>query len=720
MRVFWWCFIGILAGLSSAAAREPAKTRAELLLGSQSAAPGSSVVVGLKLTMAPGWHTYWRNPGESGTATTIQWTLPDGIQAGALEGPPPEKLVISDLVTLAYHDSVVLLTSLTLAPTLAHSTYPLRGKVQWLECSDKLCVPQSQEVQAELVVSGQSVSSANAEALKAARARLPVGSPDLQASSSWHAEAQGETRLLNVEWAVPPQVTEVDFYPYEAKTFGVRFTNEWSEIKAGRVSLRRAVDKLEGEWPTEIAGLVVFGGADPASRRYHAVSFQPRGRPSVAVGVSVVSPPSAPTASAPPQLLKMLLFALIGGMILNIMPCVLPVISLKILGFVNQSRTAPQRVRQLGLFYAAGVLVSFLILAGMIIGLKQAGKAASWGIQFGNPQFLIVLTTLITLVALNLFGVFEITLGEAAGKADELARQEGGAGAFFNGMLAVVLATPCTAPFLAVAIGFALAQPSGIIVLFFATVALGLALPYVLLSWNSSWLKLLPRPGAWMERFKVGMGFPMLGTAIWLYSLTGKLVGPDRGLWFGLFLVIVATAAWVFGQFIQRSSGSKGIAWAAWLVLLGIGYGWALEKEVDWRAPAQTNAADPTGTVVAGHGAIPWKRWSAAAVEEARAQGRPILVDFTADWCVTCNVNRRTSIEIPAVIEKLKEINAVALLGDYTTTPDDITEELARWQRAGVPLVLVYPADAQQPAQVLPEILTPSIMLEALSRAAKR
>jgi thiol:disulfide interchange protein/DsbC/DsbD-like thiol-disulfide interchange protein len=714
--------LGLALNLGAATARDAAQTKVDLLLGQETARPGSVVSVGLRLTTEPGWHTYWRNPGESGSPTTVEWTLPEGVVGTPLEGPAPEKIMIGGILTLAYHDEVVLLTTVALPSGLAAGKHSLRGKVQWLECSDKLCVPRSQTVSAEIVIGTDTKEGRDFTALKEAQAKLPKPSEALEASASWDGAGTQTERPVTLHWSVPPGVTHVDFFPYESKALSVRLTNEWSEIKEGRASVRRVVDRLEGEWPETLSGLVVFGQADVASHRFSEVSFK-LSTPAVPIAdaggvaaVTVVSPPSAPAASIS-VLLRMLVFAFLGGAILNIMPCVLPVISLKILGFVNQSRTSPGRVRQLGLFYALGVLVSFLILAGMVIGLKQAGKAASWGIQFGNPQFLVVLTTLILLVSLNLFGVFEITLGGVAGSADQLARKEGGAGAFFNGVLAVVLATPCTAPFLGVSIGFAIAQHPATIVLFFATVALGLAFPYVLLSWNSAWLKVLPRPGVWMEQFKVAMGFPMLGAAMWLFWLTGKHFG-DRSLWFGFFLIVVASAAWVYGQFIQRSQGRSILAWTVLLMLLGVGYGWALEKEVAWRSSSKADGSG-TATSVSDHGPIDWKPWSAAAVAEARAQGRPILVDFTADWCAICGVNLRTSIKIPSVIEKLKEINAVALLGDYTTTPDDITDELTRWGRAGVPLVLVYPADPQLPPQVLPEVLTPSIVLEALSKAAK-
>jgi thiol:disulfide interchange protein DsbD len=336
--------------------------------------------------------------------------------------------------------------------------------------------------------------------------------------------------------------------------------------------------------------------------------------------------------------------------------------------------------------------------------------------QFGSPVFVVCLTTLVMLVALNLFGVFEVTLsGRALDAAGGLASKPGASGAFFNGVLATALATPCTAPFLSIALGFAFAQSTSLILLVFLTVGVGLAAPYVVLSWNPAWLRFLPKPGAWMEKFKIAMGFPMLATAVWLFNLAGGSYGKPV-LWLGLFLVLVALAAWIFGEFVQRGRARKGVALGITLILLVGGYAFALENQLHWRQPMA--APDVTGSLKESADGIDWQRWSPEAVAAAQAAGRPVLVDFTADWCLTCQVNKKTSLEIPSVRAKLKSIDAVALLGDYTRLPDDITAELNHFNRAGVPLVLVYPRDPATPPIVLPEILTPGIVLDALGRAA--
>ena len=282
-------------------------------------------------------------------------------------------------------------------------------------------------------------------------------------------------------------------------------------------------------------------------------------------------------------------------------------------------------------------------------------------------------------------------------------------------MLATALATPCTAPFLSIALGFAFAQSTAVIALVFATVGAGLASPYVLLSWNPAWLKFMPKPGAWMEKFKMAMAFPMLLTVVWLFNLAAENYG-DRVLWLGIFLVMVAFAMWIFGEFIQRGRGNKIFATVIVLFLLVSAYAFALEGELRWREPL---TAIKTSGMTHNPDGIAWESWSPEALMQARATGRPVLVDFTADWCLTCQVNKRTSIEVQSVREKIKTLNAITLLADYTHFPDSITVELNRFNRAGVPLVLVYPKNAAAPPLVLPEVLTPGIVLNALDQAVK-
>jgi thiol:disulfide interchange protein DsbD len=643
--------------------------------------------------------------------TKIEWQLPRGVTAGAVRWPAPDKLPDEDLTTYIYTNEAVLLVPLQLAADLQPGSLELKASVSWLEC-DVQCIPGDASVQATLNIGADSKPSKDASLLQTWQTKLPKSADGLSAHAWWETPAADKTRSLVLEWNSTAAASEADFFPDASEDFEVQPATTRIPAETGKIRLRKEVKKTSGDWLQQVSG-VLIQGAGPRRLSYEVnLSVESSTTPATA---NTDSPAS--TGYVAPPLWKMLLYAFLGGLILNVMPCVLPVIALKILGFVGQAKDEPRQVRQLGLIYALGVLVSFLVLAGLVIGVKAAGHQAGWGMQFGNPKFLVLLTVLVTLVALNLFGLFEINPGgRVLGAAGTLASKHGPAGAFFNGVLATVLATPCTAPFLGAALGFAFTQTAGLIVLMFTIVGLGLAAPYVILSWQPSWLKFLPKPGAWMERFKVAMGFPMLATAMWLFSLIPLHYGR-RSLWLGLFLVILALAAWIYGEFFQRGRAHRGLGLTAALALLVGGFLYTVEGQLRWRSPEAETAQ--TGSLKESPDGIDWQRWSPAALAQARAQGRPVFVDFTADWCLTCQANKRIAIDIPSVRAKLKQTNALALLGDYTRVPDAITTELNRFGRAGVPLVLVYPKNANAPPAVLPEVLTPGLVLDALDRAAQ-
>ena len=685
-----------------------ATTRVDLIFAADAARPGDTVMAGIHLKMQPGWHTYWRNPGV-GIATSVTWTLPPGVTAGDIKWPVPEKIITPPLTTYGYNDEVTLLVPLTITTNAPPGPLDLKALVKWQECSD-LCVLGQKEVTASLTIGAEAVPSFNASLIEIASGKLPEKDPNLAVSAHW--EKEGDPRPMIVEWQSTNQPADADFFPYENENYEVKGETERLPDAPGEIQLRKLVSKSGGAWPAKIDGLLMTRADKGGAWRGREVSLT---LPVLAEAPAAALP--VRSADGATHLLEMLLYAFLGGLILNVMPCVLPVIALKILGFVNQAGHAPTRVRKLGLIYAAGILVSFFGLAALVIGLKSVGHAVSWGFQFEDPRFVLVLTVLIVLVALNLFGVFEIVLGAGTMQAaGTLSAKEGPAGAFFNGVLAVALATPCTAPFLASALGFAFTQPSLIVLLVFLTVGAGLAAPYVVLCWRPTWLKFLPKPGAWMERFKILMGFPMLGTAVWLFTLAAPNYGGNGDLWLGLFLVLVAMAAWMWGQFVQSGRTHKGFAVILCIAVLATAYGYILEKQLDWRHPVPMSADN--AKLVAAPAGIDWKPWSPEAVESARASKRPVLVDFTAKWCVTCQIFVKPVLESSAVVAKLKEVNAVALLENSFTKNETVVAELNRYDRAGVPLVLVYPADKSLPPIVLPPVLTPGIVLDALDKAA--
>ncbi len=698
-----------------------ATTRPTLLLAASASKPGDTVLAGVRLQMADGWHIYWRNPGGPGIPTTIKWQLPPGVTAGEILWPIPEKFVqaaeddpLSALINYGYGHEVTLLVPLKLASEVKPGALELRATVSWLECKGT-CIPGSKDVTAKLTVGDTTIRSDAADALEKVQASLPKAGDGLAPRATWEKAGSGDTRPLLIEWTSALAASEPDFFPDAYETFEMATATKIVSGSGNQLKLRKLVTKTEGVWPTEISGLLV-----------QKVNGQVQGyEVKLTIGDGSAS---ASGAAATPSMQRSIWFyllnAFLGGLILNIMPCVLPVIALKILGFVQQAKDSPGRVRQLGLIYALGVLVSFLGLAALVIGIKAAGQKAGWGMQFSNPQFIIVFTVLVTLVALNLFGVFEVVLGgNVMGAAGELASRHGASGAFFNGVLATLLATPCTAPFLSIALGFAFVQSAGVITLMFLTVGVGLAFPYVVLSWYPAWLKFLPKPGAWMEKFKMAMGFPMLLTAVWLAKIGPEKYG-DRAWWLGVFLVLVAAAAWVFGEFVQRGHKRKAVGLVAVLALLALAYFWALESKLDWRSPvdAKLAANAPLRNAPKGYA---WEKWSTAAVQDARNAGRVVVVDFTAWWCATCNAIVKPAFGKPDLTAKMKELNAAALLADHSDFPPDIAAELEKYQRAGVPLVLVYPRDANKPPIVLPDpnpVLGIShyagLILDALKQAA--
>ncbi len=708
-------------------AAHAANTAARLFLDSAEARPGDTVMAAVELKMNPGWHTYWVNSGDSGYATTIKWTLPAGVTAGPIQWPVPLKSVFEGQYLYGYEGTATLLVPLTVSSNAKAGPVSFQAAVAWLEC-EKICVPGSAKAPTSFVIGTEKKPSSEAALVEAARSKLPAPASGQKIKAFW-TDAHATDRTLVIEWTTTNSYTE--YFPYKNPDISLRGESAVGQSGPGTRQIRKK-STLDGtNWPTEIAGVLV-GGPDAE----HATGYEVK----LPIGEGK-TPEVQPLPLA--GLLAQFGLALLGGLILNVMPCVLPVLAMKILGVVGQNRDDPARVRAHGFAYGGGVVLSFVVMAACIVAFRSVGVRLLWGSQFGSPVFLILLTVLMTLMALSLFGVFEVTLSgrimDAASRVASTSTQfltktfsgkvveartsgpaDGGVfDSFFNGVFATMMGVSCTAPVLSAAVGFALQPGQSLLVVYgvFICVGLGMAGPYVVLSMNPALLRFLPKPGAWMERFQKAMGFPMLATAVWLFTVAAGLF-PGRTLWLGLALVMLAAAAWVFGEFIQRGSPSGGtgkkIAWAVVAVLVGLGYGYGLEKELNWRNPPPARLAGGS----AKEGGIPWQPWSREAIAKAQAEGRPVLVDFTADWCLNCQVNKRNAIEVPEVEEKLKAIKAVSLLGDYTRTPQDMGDEILSHGRGGVPLVLVYPGKVGEPPEILPELFTKARMLEALERAA--
>lgn len=715
------CQLAMVVFMSLPTSLWSAETKVSLWTTKTAVAPGGTATAAIVFELKEGWHTYWRNGGDAAQPPSLAWDLPPGVETGPIQWPLPEKEVVSGLTSYSYHEEVLLLVPLQFDASLKPGQVNLQCQVNWLECQET-CVPRQAKVLGTIEISLEEKASDEAPLIQRSADLVPETDNALPLRADWSKTLAEDERILTLELDPQSGFRWLDFYPHENDSFELGGASTLLPNRTEAIRLEKNVLNWEDSWPAQISGVALLIDADEKPWTRETTIVLGGSFPQTEKTTDSTQAATLPSNKTPqrPSMLLMLGFALLGGMILNLMPCVLPVISLKILGFVEQGAEDRKKVFQMGLLYGLGVLVSFWALASIVIAIQSTGQSANWGMQFQNPQFLLLMTILLTLIALNFFGVFEITGGSLTGVASRLGGGHGRGGAFANGVLATILATPCTAPFLGTALGFAFTQPPTGILLMFTTIGVGLALPYVALSWNPGWLQILPRPGAWMTRFKVFMGFPMLGTVVWLYSIARLHFGPGGDLWLGLCLVSIALLAWIYGECIQKARGRKGWAWGALLAGILVTYGWILEHELNWRQPALKDGENTPSdaTLISGKNGIQWMAWSEAAVIQAQQKGQVVLVDFTAKWCPNCQVNKKTSIEIPSVKEKLESIGGLTMRGDYTFQDRRITQKLKEHGRIGVPLVLVYPPSEGAEPIVLPELLTPSIVLKALDEAS--
>ena len=657
---------------------ESAPVQAELLADRAALKAGHPFTSGLYLRLAPGWHTYWINPGDSGLPVDLKWDLPSGWKTGALQWPVPFKHVESgDMITYGYENEVMILVEVTPPATLPAGEITLPAHASWLACA-KSCVPGSADLTLKLpiAVGDETPAAANMAVFEKYRARLPkTSSPPF--TLKWQPH---DTEVhLKVTPAAPG--AEFDFFPFDP------LAGHPQEVSPGvlRVSLpkegpERLSPLVKGIFVVEQGGQRngwVIGNSHPTP---DATASMPTPPPSGKASGSILTAPRA------------LLFGFIGGFILNLMPCVLPVIALKILGFLGQAGESRQRVFRLGLAFTAGIFGWFFALALLIVVARSVGHQVNWAFQFQNPAFVLGAILFLFVFALNLLGVFEIWL-PGMDRLDSLSARQGYGGAFLHGVFATLLATPCTAPFLGSALGFALAQSGAMIFAMFTAIATGMSLPYLLLTAQPGWMRFLPRPGLWMMRFKQAMGFLLLGTVVWLlgvYASQKGVAGAPVALW---LLLGIGIAGWIFGTwFTPDASVPRRLgALVAMAVAIGLGARMGSPSAIE-----------------------NWSSWSPEKVAMFREQGKPVFVDFTAEWCTNCKYNERFVLSKPSVQAALNGV--VALRGDWSRGDNTITTELRRLGRAGVPVYVVYPANGAPP-EVLPEILTESVVLEALKKA---
>ncbi len=651
----------------------PANVVAGLVADTTAIVPGKPFTAGLRLRMAPGWHTYWKNPGDSGLPVAVTWKLPSGWKAGDLQWPLPQKHVEEIGITYGYADEVLLLAELTPPGDLpVGTTLALEADASWLACA-KTCVPGRATVTLTLPVSATAEPANTALFLKF-RTQLPQSGP-LPFGLGWEP---GDTETLLKVKGLPAE-TRLEYFPIEPPTH--------PELLApNEIRLAFGQDK-----PVAVRGLLVLetGG----ERKGWIVTNTPAPVAAAAPPKSAAPAPGVPTLTLP----RALGFGFLGGFILNLMPCVLPVIALKIFGFLGQAGESRQRVFRTGLAFVGGIFAWFLGLATLIVAARAAGAQVTWAFQFQNPAFVLGMMLIVFVFALNLLGVFELWL-PGSGKLVTLSGREGYGGAFLHGMFATLLATPCTAPFLGSALAFAFTQRAPITLAMFASIAAGMSFPYLLLTAQPGWMRFLPKPGLWMVRLKQAMGFLMLGTVVWLLGVIGSQSGAPGAVGAAWMLLGLGAACWVFGTWFTPAANPfhrlLALVAMAGLIMLGV----VLAPRQ--RAPASAG----------------WEAWSPERVAALEREGKPVFIDFTADWCLNCKYNERFVLETAPVREALRGL--ATLKADWTKGDPRITSELKRLGRAGVPVYVVIPAHGGAP-EVLPELLTQRTVLEALERAGK-
>ena len=705
-----------LAALLPAVAR--AQVKASLVAAETAIVPGKPVQVALRLVHQPHWHTYWINPG-TGLVTEIKWSLPPGWTASAIQWPAP--YVIKDktgaITGNGFENDTFLPVTLTPPADLAPGTkVTLKASAEWLMCED-VCMPGNADVTLTLPVAATAAPDA---ALGSRLSAVVAGLP--RADAAWKVSATRDAKAITLKVAPVGPTAGKTAAPADLRFFAddnlvaYELPQTITPDGAGGYVLTLSISPDAPKDATKLAGVLTNekGWLADGSLRGLRIDLPFAAAPTVSAAApaasgsqpsALSSPSSVPAPAAPVSLISTLFLALVGGLILNLMPCVFPVLGIKILGFVNQAGQDKKKVILHGLVFALGVLLSFWSLAAVLAVLRAGGDQLGWGFQLQSPLFVYGLAAVMLIFAMNMSGVFEFGLS-ATGVGSDLQSKSGFAGSFFTGVLATVVATPCSAPFLAPALGAALTLSTPASFAVFTAIAVGLAGPYLLLSIFPAAVKILPRPGAWMETFKQFMAFPLYATVAYLaWVLAGQTT--ENGSLMALFgLVLIALGVWFYGRY--NLPGTKpgkvrfGTVTGALVLALGVWTGWPENTE------AKTAAAQ-----AAGAPEVVWEKWSPAAVEKLRAEGRMIYVDFTARWCATCQTNKKIVFASDEVLRQFAAKKIVTLRADWTNKDPAITAELAKYQRSAVPFNVLWKPGKPEPL-LLPELLTPGIVLDAI------
>ena len=678
---------------------------ARLLADVERVTAGQPFRLGVVMEMEERWHTYWRHSGDAGFSTNIQWQLPNGFSAGPLQWPLPHKYVEDgDLTVYGYGDQNMLFAQIVPPAVLpADTSLVFEAAVSWLVCRE-YCLPGETQLALTLPVGTAAADNSSLFASYAARVPQPLGAEDLE--MDFRSQLQDEGVRVDITLKAKSGALEVDdvapdFYPFDVAPFS--FLSPRIEATDQGARLR-----LQLSEPAEVLrGVLVYRLVGQKEVRAGEVTLD---LGAVGAGGALLETDFklADAEAGRASLGFYLLLAAVGGLILNLMPCVLPVISLKVVSFVSQASEDRARVRQLVFAFSAGIVAAFLTLALVVILLKAGGEQIGWGFQFQYPGFVMAMAALVFALGLSLFGVYTVRLpGIQGGSGDG----EGLGTSFFNGVLTTVLATPCTAPFLGTALGFAFSQSAASVWAIFFSIGLGMALPYVLLALQPGWMRFIPRPGDWMERFKQFMGFLLMATVLWLLWVLGKQVGVEGVIWMASFLLCLALACWIVGQWIDLRSGRRQRlgAWALALLVVVGGYVILLNPLLAAPTIAQLETESDEG----------WLPFSVEGVEELIAAKRHVFIDFTAEWCWTCKVNERTVLADEQVRARFAAMDMALVKADWTNRNPQITQLLRAFGRSGVPLYVILPSGRADEPIVLPEVITTGIVLEKLDVAAR-
>lgn len=717
------------------AATENIHAQIRLIPESSEIAASGSLTIGIEQTLDDGWHTYWINPGDSGTPLEIAWTLPEGFSTGEIEWPTPHKVPFGPLMNFGYEKQATLLQTLRAPQTLPAGPITLKAEVTVLVCKD-ICIP---ETSSHDVILNEGKQADQSAAISAAREHMPQ-QIDWAATYSEDTAGEKPTLSLTIPVTPPERLAGVDprsisLLPFEwglvenmatpvaalssdnsLTLVQQRGARPLSEIN----NLRAVLTYIDAEG--KYRGLEISAQPDPAwLAAKQAAEAQQTVTPPENAAAKIETPPALPAAAAtnpaPMALMSALLFAVLGGMILNLMPCVFPVLSLKAISLSQMAEKEQAHAALYGLVYTAGVILSFVLIAAVLMILKSAGAQIGWGFQLQNPVAVYSLSLLLFVIGLNLSGVFEIRTS-FAGAGQKLTQSNSLTGAFFTGVLATLVATPCTAPFMGAAMGFALTQPAFTGILVFVALGFGLALPYLLLTIVPPLRRALPRPGHWMETFKEFLAFPMYASAAWLLWVFAQQTG-SMGVLGGLFgMISIAFTLWAWRHRPDHHPVIRLLVSVLIIVIMTAGligsFGIAVHHEArNMTAPA-TDLADASPN-------HEWEAYSAAGFEEWYKGDEPIFINMTAAWCITCKVNEKIALSIPETRALFTEKGIVALKGDWTNQNPEITKFLESHGRKGVPLYVYYgprdPGSGERPAPVvLPQLLTPSIVAETLSK----